>query len=556
MRNVLLIKMMFIVSCFFILGARPDLVSAECTFEAPAFYVGDGVLEVPCLSYGGKCYHLTVTIDQSRGLYLKGVEASGTSSQWMEAGGAPFVATIDAGSRVLHIPQLRIGERGGLNLNIAYDLDLGFLVDDGKVLFDVKSLSQVPPKEVCTTYVATGSGADSTEEGSKGDGAGVGTQGVDTAPAQTPEYVVIAYNDLGMHCMNQDHSVLSILPPYNNIVAQVIRRGEEPEIVTSGVKVEYRMLENTTCSGTNFWDYVTDLFGQELEFCMGLKGNGLSGEMALRGERYVAEGVPVTPFDDSGNFNPYPIVEIVVKDASGGQTLATTQTVVPISYEMNCDKCHGGDGGQDTMMNILKLHDRQEGTSLQDATPVLCQDCHADPALGAGGVTGVPNFSLAIHGRHARLDQRPDCYDCHPGPKTQCQRTAIEGMQSCNGCHGDLVQMADSLKGGRTPWVQEPKCADCHSGKEMDTGTTLYRNAKGHHGVYCETCHYEPHAWWPSKLEKDNYQPQRLQGGDGPLGSKSCLVCHTSVPDEDEGPHGLSATGGYGGGNEGDDSDD
>jgi len=355
------------------------------------------------------------------------------------------------------------------------------------------------------------------------------------------EYIVIAYNDLGMHCMNDDFSVLSILPPYNTLMAQVIKKGEEPDIITKGIEVEYRLLENTDCQGTNFWDYVKQLFGMEVEHCTGLKGKGLSGKMELQGSRFVAEGLPVTPFNNNGQFNPYPIAEVIVKDASSGRVLAKTQTVVPVSHEMNCHECHGGLGGAETMMNILKLHDEEEGTNLSNSTPVLCQECHADNALGKPGLPGIPNLSLAIHGKHAELDQPPSCYDCHPGPVTQCLRTDIEGMQTCEHCHGNLQTMAASIREGRRPWLDEPKCSDCHYGSEMDTGRELYRNAQGHHGVYCETCHYEPHAWWPSKLARDNQQAIDLQGQEGPLG-KNCFACHTSIPDDDdeEGPHGYS----------------
>ena len=352
------------------------------------------------------------------------------------------------------------------------------------------------------------------------------------------EYIVIAYNDLGMHCMNNEFSMLSILPPYNTIMAQVIKKGEEPEIITKGVKVEYRLLENTKCEGTNFWDYVKQLFGIDVAPCTGLKGKTLSGNMELKGSRFVAEGIPVTPFDN-GQFNPYPTAEIVVKNASTGQVLAKTQTVVPVSHEMNCHKCHGGSGNAETMSNILKLHDQKEGTNLANNTPVLCQDCHADNALGKTGRMDIPSLSLAIHGKHAEISSKPGCYDCHPGPITQCLRTDIEGMQNCEHCHGSLQTMASSIKNGRRPWLDEPKCSNCHNGDEMDTGNELYRDAKGHHGVYCETCHYEPHAWWPSKLAKDNQQAINLQGSAGSLGM-NCLACHTSIPDDDSGPHGYT----------------
>ena len=40
---------------------------------------------------------------------------------------------------------------------------------------------------------------------------------------QTPAYKILATNDLGMHCVDADFSVFSILPPYNVVNAQVIR---------------------------------------------------------------------------------------------------------------------------------------------------------------------------------------------------------------------------------------------------------------------------------------------------------------------------------------------
>ncbi|MBD3800982.1 MAG: hypothetical protein IE886_05935, partial [Campylobacterales bacterium] len=39
----------------------------------------------------------------------------------------------------------------------------------------------------------------------------------------TADYTLLAWNDLGMHCMDgKDFSVFSILPPYNNLNAQLI----------------------------------------------------------------------------------------------------------------------------------------------------------------------------------------------------------------------------------------------------------------------------------------------------------------------------------------------
>src|SRR5512146_2588490 len=58
-------------------------------------------------------------------------------------------------------------------------------------------------------------------------------------------YVVLGWNNLGMHCYNPDFSNLAILPPYNTLVAQVIKLGDPPQIITSGVVVEYSFPDNT-----------------------------------------------------------------------------------------------------------------------------------------------------------------------------------------------------------------------------------------------------------------------------------------------------------------------
>ncbi len=45
-------------------------------------------------------------------------------------------------------------------------------------------------------------------------------------------YKVLAANDLGMHCADQDYQIFSILPPFNVVHAQVIQMGSSPKLVT------------------------------------------------------------------------------------------------------------------------------------------------------------------------------------------------------------------------------------------------------------------------------------------------------------------------------------
>ncbi len=52
-----------------------------------------------------------------------------------------------------------------------------------------------------------------------------------TVPASSKSYIVLAWNDLGMHCLNPTYDKAVILPPYNTVWAQVIKRGNPPRIV-------------------------------------------------------------------------------------------------------------------------------------------------------------------------------------------------------------------------------------------------------------------------------------------------------------------------------------
>lgn len=354
-------------------------------------------------------------------------------------------------------------------------------------------------------------------------------------------YVIIGFNDLGMHCINPRFGDICLLPPANNLNAVVIRRGEEPKLVTANLSVNYSFADNTTVTGkSDFWVYAPKLFGVTLAPGIGLSGNGLSGPMKRVGGHFEATLVPVLPRNDDGTWNPYQVATLRLR-SGGGAVIAKTSVVVPVSDEMNCQKCHAAGGAGAGVLNkptveqnILKLHDNREGTKLMGSRPVLCSSCHADPALGSPGKAGVSSLSLAIHTKHASIAVKPKCYDCHPGAKTRCNRSAILGMgpadgsgPNCQACHGDLKAVAQKLVAGRKPWVEEPTCAQCH-GAAYATGTTLYRNAKGHGGVPCIVCHNSPHAWWPSMNPQDNVQPMALQKTSSAIGKNACNVCHTN----------------------------
>jgi len=375
-----------------------------------------------------------------------------------------------------------------------------------------------------------------TGGGGGGDGDGVNAKAI---PAAAMDYVAFAWNDLGMHCLNPTYDKAVILPPYNTIWVQVVKRGDPPEIVTAGVTVEYAIRGNTYSYGKRsygqFWDNSPALFGIALVHDTGLNledpgiHNGLSGSMVVKGDHFQANGIPVVPVDDTLAWNPYQVADIVVRDSGTNAILVQTRATVPTSDEINCGRCHGAD----PLLDVLQEHDDEEGTNLAANRPVLCASCHGSPGLGQIGPGSSGKYlSRAIHGSHS--SRGATCYDCHPGPTTKCSRstahTAADG--NCIACHGTMADVASSVaSGSRIPWVGEPLCATCHAGiAEIATGTTLYRNASGHSGISCPACHGSPHAQVPTSQAADGFQSAQYQTAVLPIGT--CKVCHDTSKGE------------------------
>ena len=345
-------------------------------------------------------------------------------------------------------------------------------------------------------------------------------------------YTLIGWNDLGMHCMDGDYTVFSILPPYNTIHAQLVDPSGKLVKSGAGITVTYQAVAdpagsvNSTSAGkTNFWQYVEALFGAAPAVDTGLAGSAMPGKanqpqaMAFDAGAswFTATGVPLTPFDDAGNKNPYPMMRLVARDASGKE-LAHTDIVLPVSDEMDCRACHSSGSGdaarpragwvfaspieRDYKLNILRLHDDRQALSpayatalvatgynkaglyasvVNDAKPVLCAACHASAVLSAAGQPGIPPLTTSLHGYHASVadsstgvaldDQtsRAACYRCHPGALTRCLRGAMgtavaaDGTLAiqCQDCHGSMSVVGTP---GRQGWLEEPNCQSCHTG--------------------------------------------------------------------------------------------
>jgi hypothetical protein len=359
------------------------------------------------------------------------------------------------------------------------------------------------------------------------------------------QYILLGWNDLGMHCSNKDFSKMGILPPYNNVFAQIIlkQNGQLPQIVNTGYSVEYSIPGNTYSVGkTNFWQYAQALFGlpNPLPENIGLTGKGLAGNMDIASNYFKVIGIPNTPFIDSdwNNERPFQTFHLIAK--LSGNTVAVTDNVIPVSNEVGCVQsgCHTSE------QQIKNNHEQVPGFRLN--SPELCARCHASNALGTTGDPEAKSFSFRIHDKHKFITPANSintCYKCHPGPNTQCFRDVMrQSDMTCQNCHGTMTNIANSIDNGRRPWLDEPKCGStsCHGNTYSEEPGKLYRESKGHAGLLCSSCHGSPHAIYPTTQPNDNLQSIRLQGHAGVI--DDCMVCHTTPP-SGPGPHGITYIG-------------
>ena len=344
---------------------------------------------------------------------------------------------------------------------------------------------------------------------------------------------LFAWNDLGMHCADSDFSVFTLLPPFNNLNAQLVVNGKLINPLNTSYALTYEATSDPTGSinsssqyKTNFWDNAQPLFGANLTPNIGLTGNPMASLQPAplvwnnNYKWFEATGVPITPIDDNQRLNYFPLVKVNAVDSSG-KTVASSNAVLPISSEINCYTCHASNTGstaakpaagwvtltagseQDWRMNILRLHDEKNvsnvnyaglltkkgyGSSLESSAangkPVLCDTCHNSNALavwGINGETGVSNMTAAMHNRHANtklpgstlaldsIGTRDACYNCHPGKDTECLRGAM----------GNPVDLAGK---------HTMECQSCH-------GTMATVGSKARIGWFdvptCQSCHHD-----------------------------------------------------------------
>jgi len=359
-------------------------------------------------------------------------------------------------------------------------------------------------------------------------------------------YTLVGWNDLGMHCMDADFAIFSILPPFNTIHAQLIDPQGQLVTTPGAIVVTYEAVadpqgsfNSTSRDKTNFWQYAKTLYGADVAVDDGLAGYSMPGppntprvmEFDAVQAWFSAVGIPITPTDDHGTHNAYPMMRLVARDGAGN-LLATTDIVLPVSDEMDCRACHGSGSGPDARpraggandpdpqidyrLNILQLHDERRdnrtlyeqtlsqagydprglyATAHDDGRPILCAACHPSNALPGSGQSGMPQLTQSVHSVHDNVTDplngmtlgqsanRSACYRCHPGSTTRCLRGAMGAAvasdgsmeMQCQSCHGSMSNVGTV---GRTGWLDQPSCQNCHTGDaRSNAGQIRYTTA-------------------------------------------------------------------------------
>lgn len=347
------------------------------------------------------------------------------------------------------------------------------------------------------------------------------------ATTAADSYTLLAWNDLGMHCMDgTDFSVFTILPPYNTLHAQL--KDRNGKLVTQNVLLTYEAVKNgsgsintSSADKTNFWLWVDELFGAVgLPNDVGLNLDGMaSGTPAPSNKTpsltpapmtynaaydwFEAEGIPVTPFDDAGNKDFYPTVKVVAKDAISGKVLASTTTVLPVSDEMTCKGCHASTDSSDPAQtaakpaptwlfdnapekdwkrNILALHDQKQASNSLFKS-ALTQAGYPKGLL-ASADSGKPVLCVACHASNAYFDK-------------ENKKTVMGGMpgipaftQVLHLNHASVLDPTTHVK--LDDMTNRSACYDCHPGSKTQClrgvmGKAV--DAKGDSLMSCQSCH-------------------------------------------------------------------
>jgi hypothetical protein len=294
---------------------------------------------------------------------------------------------------------------------------------------------------------------------------------------------------------------------------------------------------------------------------------------------FAADGIPMTPYDDFGRKNSFPLMRVQAISSTSSLTgtanevVASLDTVIPVSAEADCAKCHtsatdGGNGqaacvpgvdpgcsvpgsarsgtafdvaivshdvadvplevskewAADT--NIIRLHDAKHGTQLEASTPVVCQTCHYTPALDLAHLGPLGPEDAAANGRDQKVHQ-----------------TNSRVIHAFHARFTDLF--ADDMPAPTDPRRTDPatgkptantfvqdklnqSCYQCHPGRD----TKCLRGAMFNGGLICQDCHGGMRQVGDDFSEKFSNATPFPQGADLTkripwATTPACQSCHT-----------------------------
>ncbi len=363
---------------------------------------------------------------------------------------------------------------------------------------------------------------------------------IDPAPFKADqEYVLMAWPLEGLRLIIDKDRTMSISDKGSIVRAQLLMRGDPPEVVSEDVKI------------------VCKPQGMEKSF-----------ELSAEDGYFQSAPIDVLPYTKEA-YRPLPPVDVQAFDADG-KLLATTTIVLPVSTRPGCNNCHGGgwnfpgQGGfsAQTAANIVAVHDRDNNTDFKErfknSEVIDCRSCH-DGEIQL-------KLSTALHGFHAVYlsgKSNDACMNCHP--QESLRGIHLDAGMECVNCHGSMEDHALALLKGeqektgakvlmklispvdydleeinaRQPWEQQPDCLNCHVeyaapdsdsafNKWTEDSSGLFRNRKDEmEAVMCAACHNAPHAIFPAADERDNLRPLQYMGEAQPIGAAgTCTVCH------------------------------
>jgi len=377
----------------------------------------------------------------------------------------------------------------------------------------------------------------------------------------TAQYVLLAWNEYGMHTISDSDASFTFNPPGNTIHAMLIKRGAIPQVISDGIDIHYTV-EPGSANPTDqvaFWKHAASLIDREVAPNTGVTGNGLSGLMraGTDGRTYSVTDIPLAPYQEGGGYMPYPLITLTAVERASSVMLATASMVAPVSTEWGCRNCHGGRWRKgtagispETASNILTAHDRYTRTNLakqaKAGRPLRCQLCHPDPRNNEQPNPKGLSLSAAVHGFHAPMLQgrgADACLFCHQDAAPHGATRFFRGLHNelgldCTTCHGTIEDHALGLllagkaagnkaaakriarlepKGVRTlgelkprqAWINQPDCLGCHVDFQPPGNSTafnqwtpsaaaLFRQRADNLGIPCAACHNSAHAIYPT----------------------------------------------------------